>query len=194
MSIALFVESNAGELDNQPATAQTLLFAHGNKVNIYHRISNGSKGKGQVWKSVSDVSALPNTPIGNVPVGVVLTERDLALADLGQITNIAIKAIYANENADPVTEVTAHREVVNNLISRLIYGDQALADLVLDKRSTTGMANGIVINPIDEAVIESVEPVVEPANTNFDAPSIESEQTVTSPINSFLRTCSLSFS
>ena len=169
MSIALFVESDAGELDNLPATAQTLLFAHNDKVNTYHRISNGSKGKGQVWKPVS-INELPTNPIINVPVGVVLTERDLALADLDSITNISIKAIYANENADPMLEPVVHREMVSSLISRLIFGDQTLADYVLDKRSTTGVAQGIVINPINVQA--------EPTYTN---PTV-SEPVVTSTI------------
>jgi hypothetical protein len=170
MSIALFVESNAGELDNLPATAQTLLFAHNNKINTYHRISNGSKGKGQVWKSVADIGALPINPINRAPVGVVLTERDLALADLDSITNISIKAIYASENAEAIVEPIAHREMVASLTSRLIYGDQALADYVTDKRSSTGTVQGIVINPINVEVTEpitSTNPTVsEPVVTN----------------------------
>ena len=173
MSIALFVESNAGELDNLPATAQTLLFAHNNKINTYHRISNGSKGKGQVWKSVADIGALPINPINRAPVGVVLTERDLALADLDSITNISIKAIYASENAEAIVEPIAHREMVASLTSRLIYGDQALADYVTDKRSSTGTVQGIVINPIN---VEVTEPIT---NTN---PTV-SEPVVTNTIN-----------
>jgi hypothetical protein len=178
MSIALFVESDAGELDNLPATAQTLIFAHNDKVNTYHRISNGSKGKGQVWKPV-DINELPTNPITNVPVGVILTERDLALADLDSITNISIKAIYANENADPMLEHVVHREMVSSLISRLIFGDQTLADYVLDKRSTTGIAQGIVINPINVKVEPSYtnpEPIVTntiPKYEDVEVPAME---------------------
>ena len=160
MSIALFVESNAGELDNLPATAQTLLFAHNNTIKTYHRISNGSKGKGQVWKSVDDINALPTTTINRAPVGVILTERDLALADLDSITNISIKAIYASENAEAIAEPTSHRDSVISLTKRLELGDQALADYVTDKRSSTGTAQGIVINPI------KAEPIAEPSYTN----------------------------
>jgi hypothetical protein len=178
MSIALFVESNAGELDNQPATAQTLLFAHNNKINTYHRITNGSKGKGQVWKPVDDINALPTTTINSVPVGVILTERDLALAELGQITNISIKAIYANENAEAVTEPIAHRDMVTNLTKRLELGDQALADYVLDKRSSTGIAQGVTINPINvEAEPSYTNPTVsEPVLTNSTLTDIEQER------------------
>jgi MoxR-like ATPase len=162
MSVALFVESNAGELDNTPATAQTLLFAHNNKVHTYHRISNGSKGKGQVWKSVDDISALPTEPIASVPVGVIITERDHALAEIGQITNISIKAIYASENAEAIAEDVSHRDMVEQLIKRVELGDQSLADYVSDKRSSTGFAQGITISPI----VAEFEHESEPTNTN----------------------------
>ena len=148
MSVALFVESKAGELDNLPANAQTLMFAHNNKIHTYHRISNGSKGKGQVWKSVEDINALPTEPIINAPVGVVVTERDHALAEIGQITNISIKAIYASENAELMAESISHRDMVANLFERLTYGDQGLADYVTDKRSSTGMAQNVTIVPV----------------------------------------------
>lgn len=176
MSIALFVESNAGQLDNQPATAQTLLFAHNNKINTYHRISNGSKGKGQVWKPVDDINALPTTTINHSPVGVVLTERDLALAELGQITNISIKAIYANENAEAVTEPIAHRDMVVNLTKRLELGDQALADYVLDKRSTTGIAQGVTISPLTHDELTPDEQV------RFDNIVANTNATVSEPV------------
>ena len=165
MSIALFVESSAGELDNLPATAQTLVFAQGDKVVTYHRISNGSKGKGQVWKPVDSLSELPMEYVTHLPVGIVLTERDLALAELDSVTNISIKAIYASDNADrlPALEQITHRDMVANLTSRLIYGDQTLADYVVDKRSSTGTAD-VVINPINVV-----------ADTNTNTPVVERE-------------------
>jgi hypothetical protein len=176
MSIALFVESNAGELDNLPATAQTLLFAQDNKIKTYHRISNGSKGKGQVWKKVDDIESLPTTPIMSAPVGVIVTERDLALADLGQITNIAIKALYANDNAEfeDLDVAPSHQTMVDSLIKRLSLGDQSLAHYVTDKRSTTGTAQSVVINPINESAS-----IAEPSYTN---PTV-SEPVVTSTIS-----------
>jgi len=56
MTIAVLVESQAGELDGLPATEQTLLFPYNNEVQTYHRTSNGSKGRGQVWNKVTQVS------------------------------------------------------------------------------------------------------------------------------------------
>lgn len=166
MSIALFVESNAGELDNLPATAQTLLFAQDNKIVTYHRISNGTKGKGQAWKPVDSTNELPMEYVTNTPVGIVLTERDMALAELDSVTNISIKAIYASENADRLSDIekVTHREMVANLTSRLIYGDQTLAEYVVDKRSNTGIADNVVINPINVV-----------ADTNTNTPVVERE-------------------
>jgi hypothetical protein len=172
MSVALLVESNAGELDNLPAVAQTLLFAHNNTIKTYHRISNGSKGKGQVWKSVDDISALPTDVTYQAPVGVIVTERDLALADLGQITNIAIKAIYASENSEIMTEPIAHNTMVESLIKRLTLGDQALADYVTDKRSSTGVAQGVVIEALTNTNATASEPVVTTINEPAYVPSI----------------------
>jgi hypothetical protein len=158
MSIALFVESNADELQGLPAKAQTLLVAHSNKISAYHRVSNGSRGKGQIWKPLTDYNSLPDNPIITSPVGVALTERDIALADMGQITNISIKAIYNATNADPMVEQTSHREIVNSLIMRLTLGDNGLADYVTDKRSNTGKVTDITINPITDTNIgEQIE-------------------------------------
>jgi hypothetical protein len=172
MSVALFVESNAGELDNLPAVAQTLMFAHNNKINTYHRISNGSKGKGQVWKPVDDINALPTTITYQAPVGVIVTERDLALADLGQITNIAIKAIYASENSEIMTEPMSHRDMVESLIKRLELGDQALADYVTDKRSSTGVAQGVVIEALTNTNATVSEPVISIIDEAVFVPSV----------------------
>lgn len=148
MSIALLIESNAGDLEGLPSKAQTLLVPHTNKLSAYHRVSNGSRGKGQTWKPISAFDLLPDTLITSTPTGVVLTERDIALADMGQITNVSIKAIYASANADPMTYEISHRDMVTNLHDRLILGDQALSDYVRDKRSNTGTAN-VVISPIN---------------------------------------------
>lgn len=160
MSIALFVESNAGELDGLPSKSQTLLVSHTNKVSAFHRISNGSKGKGQTWKPIDSFDLLPDTMLTNYPVGVALTERDLALADMGQITNISIKALYASTNAEPIVEEVTHQDKVIELHTRLVNGDQALANYVIDKRSNTGTAP-VVINPINAEVAEVVAPTVE---------------------------------
>jgi AAA domain (dynein-related subfamily) len=176
MTIALFVESDAGELDSLPAHAQTLIFGYNEDIHIYHRVSNGSKGKGQAWKK-TDVQDLPNTPIDNIPVGVTLTDRDLALADLGQITNVSIKAIYANENADPIKVGTvSHKDMVTNLFERILRGDSTLADYVLDKRTASGMAQGVTIEPVNKVMpAQTAEPIEQPTTNQ---PQLEKENTM----------------
>lgn len=142
MSLALLVESTAPDMDGLPAYNQTLLFGYKNEVQCYHRISNGTKGRGQVWTKVSHVDT--DSLIYNEPVAVVLNDRDLSMVELGLVTNIAVKALYANESATPTTAPMAHKEVVNNLIGRLVFGDPDLADYLTDKRRT----NGVTISPL----------------------------------------------
>jgi hypothetical protein len=160
MTIALFVESEAEPLDGLPATSQSLLFGHNGEVHIYHRTSNGSKGRGQAWTRLAsdELYKLPDSPIISKPVGIIVTERDLALVGLGQITNIANKAIYANENAEPATAQTAHKNAVALLGLQLLEGDQALADYVTDKRTATGTAD-ITIEAISKPT-EGVTPKI----------------------------------
>jgi hypothetical protein len=157
MSLALLVESTAPDMDGLPAYNQTLLFGYKNEVQCYHRISNGTKGRGQVWTKVSHVDT--DSLIYNEPVAVVLNDRDLSMVELGLVTNIAVKALYANESATPTTAPTAHKEVVNNLIGRLVYGDPDLADYLTDKRRT----NGVSISPL--SVTNTIGAVTEIAQT-----------------------------
>ena len=152
MSIALLVESTAPDLDGLSAYNQTLLFGYKDEVQCYHRISNGSKGRGQVWTKVSHVDT--DSLIYNEPVAVVLNDRDIAMVELGLVTNIAVKALYANESATPTTAPIAHKEVVNNLIGRLVYGDPDLADYLTDKRR----ANGVLISPLSIGGVTETAP------------------------------------
>lgn len=152
MTIALLVESTAPDLDGLSAYNQTLLFGYKDEVQCYHRISNGSKGRGQVWTKVSHVDT--DSLIYNEPVAVVLNDRDIAMVELGLVTNIAVKALYANESATPTTAPIAHKEVVNNLIGRLVYGDPDLADYLTDKRRT----NGVLISPLSIGGVTETAP------------------------------------
>ena len=144
MSVALFIESPSAELDNLPTTAQTLLFGYKGEIQAYHRLANGSKGRGQVW-SKADLTNLPDTLIVTNPVAVVVTERDLDLVGAGVITNIAVKALYANDSATQVTAPITHADMVNSLISRLVYGDPTLSDYLVNQRIPVG---GVTITPL----------------------------------------------
>lgn len=162
MSIALLVESQAEELDNLPTMAQSLMFGYKDEVHVYHRISNGTKGKGQAWKRIAsdEMYMLPTTPISHSPAGAIITERDLDLVGLGQVSNIATKAIYANEKAEPISAPLSHQEAVILLGYRLREGDSTLAELVKDERTSTGVAD-VTISPITpaEGVIQNIAEV-----------------------------------
>lgn len=162
MSLALIVVSDT-TLDNAPAEAQTLLMPNEHEVFIYHRVSNGQKGRGQAWQKVS-VEALPTSPIKYTPTAVVTTDRDREMLSLGQVTNVGIKALYSLESATPNTDGTPHNIAVINLIERLYDGDNTLGDLIADKRRT----NGVSLTPIVKAVEVESAPIireVEPTTT-----------------------------
>ena len=167
MSIAILVESVAPDLDGLPSTYQTILFGYENDIHLYHRTSNGTKGRGQVWVKLSDTMTLPDTLTDTEPVAVILNDRDYALAGLNLVTNIAVKALYANESAIPTTAPTAHNDMVDSLIERLTVGDPSLSDYLTDKRRTTG----VVIEPLVARKISA--PVVDIPVT---APILKYEQ------------------
>lgn len=154
MSIALFIESEAGVLEGLPAYAQTVIFNYDNEAQAYHRISNGSKGRGQVWAKVTDTNILPDTLLTTKPVGVVITERDLAMVAMGLVTNICAKAMYANESAESLSAPIPHKATVEGLMDRLIAGDSDLSDFIVDKRRV----NSVSITGVSP-IISSAEPV-----------------------------------
>ena len=174
MTIAVLVESQAGLLDGIPATEQTLLFPYNNEVQIYHRTSNGSKGRGQVWNKVTQVST--NSPMLHEPVAVVLNDRDLQMVELGLVTNIAVKALYANESAEPVTAPISHSNAVLLLTQRLEEGDPTLADYITDKRRTSGITlqpltapnpiEGVIPKIAEVPTTPKVEVAIEVDNAN----------------------------
>jgi len=167
MTLALLVESKAGELDGLPAVEQTLLFPFNNEVQIYNRRSNGSKGRGQVWNKVSHITT--DTPILHEPVAVVLNDRDLQMVELGLVTNIAVKALYANESADPITAPHTHREAVLLLTQRLEEGDPTLAEYITDKRRT----NVITLQPLTATNTIVTESVVTKIAETPTTPKVE---------------------
>ena len=148
MSLALMVVSD-DQLEGLPAQAQTLILSDDTEVYIYHRVSNGMKGRGQAWKQVA-LAQLPSTPISHEVCAVVISDRDRDMMKLGQITNIGIKALYALETAEAVNDevISNHNEVAGSLIARLEIGDNSLNDYITDKRRNQGVS----IKPIAKAV------------------------------------------
>jgi len=156
-NLALLVVSDT-QLEGLPAQAQTLLIGTDTEVLGYHRVSNGAKGRGQAWQVMSD---LPTSPITHNPVAVVLSDRDLVMLQLGQITNVGIKALYALETATAPTTPLAHDLTVEGLRDRLISGDNTLSEYVTDKRRSQGLSlkpiTGVL--PISANAVAPVEPI-----------------------------------
>ena len=153
MSLSVLVVSN-DQLEGLPAQAQTLIFPHNNEIQIYHRVSNGSKGRGQAWQKVSNIENLPTNPIAYQPVATLVTERDRQMLTLNSMTNIGIKALYSLETAETAKDPQPHGLVVADMVDMLTVGDSRLNDFITDKRR----ANGVVITPL--AKVEQVEEAV----------------------------------
>jgi len=169
MTIALFVESpNKDTLGLE----QTLIVPNinANKVDVYHRLSTGSRGRADAWKSVPDSFALPSTELVFKPVAIRLTANDEVAIQYGKITPIAIKAITAhNDSMNPVsdTDETNHALVVFGLVDALERGDDTnLAIYLVDKRMIN---KTISLTPISASMQEVVEPT----------PVVTTNQTIT---------------
>lgn len=162
--LALFVESEAGLLEGVPASYQTLIIATPSGVETFNRTSNGARGRGQAWtRGASDSTA----PISKTPVAVVLSEKDVTLATMGIVTNVAVKAIYASESASTPTAPIAHNDMVDSLIEMIALNDPSLANFITDKRRT---------NPIGVSQNIAVAPSMESASTIQDNPIQEHSQ------------------
>lgn len=149
MTVAILVQSDVGD-----TSAQTLLFPHNGQVNIYHRVSDGSVGRGHTWSALPDLDTLPETIPTKNPTAVILTERDTELVNSGLVTNIGAKALYAYESADPISAPISHRDMVVNVKERLEVGDQTLSSYITDKRRSSG----VVISPAVSHKISQNEP------------------------------------
>lgn len=145
MSVSVLVVSEA-TLEGIPAQAQTLVFPHNGEIQMYHRVSNGQKGRGQAWRKLA-IDELPDTPISYQPCATVITDRDRQMVELNSITNLGIKALYSLETAETATEAEPHNKVVLDVMDMLVAGDTRLNDFITDKRR----ANGVSITPIAKA-------------------------------------------
>jgi hypothetical protein len=144
------------QLEGLPAQAQTLILSDDTEVFIYHRVSNGMKGRGQAWKQVA-LAQLPSTPISHEVCAVVISDRDRDMMKLGQITNIGIKALYALETAEAVNDevISNHNEVAGSLIARLEIGDNSLNDYITDKRRNQGVSIKPIVKGADTPIAEA---------------------------------------
>jgi MoxR-like ATPase len=139
MSIALMVTTPATD-----GKEQTLIVPTENEVLMFHRLSTGGRGRGQVWKKVTDVTTLPQTVSTDRPVAVVINSTDVFNAKFGNVTALSSRLTNLVGEHDYSKSDTSHSEWVSSLTDRLIAGDQNLSVYVQDKRRNTP----VVINPI----------------------------------------------
>ena len=78
---------------------QPMLLAvpNGTSYSFYYRVNTGSRGRGSAWRGVSSKAQFSDAALDRDPIYVPITERDLNLADAGQITSINVKAMKALE-------------------------------------------------------------------------------------------------
>jgi len=138
MSIAVLVESEVEAGKNQ-----TLLVPTSNDVIVFHRLSNGSRGRGQAWQVITELPTLPDTMVTNEPVGVVLSGKDLDNARIGNITSLSVKAQSYGQGKQFEVPV-CHADLVMTIQDRLIAGDMTLNNYVLDGRRS----NPVALQPI----------------------------------------------
>lgn len=148
MSIAILVESEVEAGKNQ-----TLLVPTDNDVIVFHRLSNGSRGRGQAWQVITELVTLPDTLVTHEPVGVVLSGKDLDNARIGNVTSLSVKAQSYGQGKAYETPVS-HADLVMAIQDRLITGDMTLNNYVLDGRRS----NPVVLKPIQ---VGQVQPVLE---------------------------------
>lgn len=170
MSIALLIQSNT---DN--GVLQTVIVPTNREVLTFHRLSTGLRGRASRWQT-ADLDTLPSAPTTYAPVSVVLSPKDVANAELGNITALSVKllGIPTDSGIDPVP----HNEQVAELVEALFSGDSELLNkFVSDNRRK----NPMVFDPIGElttayfpaiAPVEEVKPVMaEPAPAPIPDPA-----------------------
>lgn len=138
MSIAILVESEV-----EAGKEQTLLVPTDNDVIVFHRLSNGQRGRGQAWQVITELPTLSDKPVTYEPVGVVLSGKDLDNARIGNVTALSIKAMSYGQGKKYDNPVS-HSDLVMELQDRLIKGDMSLNNYVLDGRRS----NPVPLRPI----------------------------------------------
>lgn len=144
MSIAILVESEVGA-----GKEQTLLVPTSNSVLTFHRFTTGQRGRGQSWQVIVNDDSLPTTDVLTEPIAVILSQRDVDNASVGNVTALSIKAMSFGKG-NPMSP-SAHNSVVTDMRNRLIAGDMQLNNYVRDGRRT----NPIILRPISTHAVTS---------------------------------------
>lgn len=160
MSIALLVESEV-----EAGKEQTMLVPTNNDVIVFHRLSNGQRGRGQAWQVITELPTLTDSLVTHEPVGVVLSQKDIDTAGIGQITSLSVKA-QSYGQGKPYQTPVSHGDLVMELQDKLVRGDMSLNNYVLDKRRNNPVAlRPIAIGQYDEP-LEQVALIIPKTDTN----------------------------
>ena len=148
---------------------QTLLIPTETEVLMFHRLSNGSRGRGQAWQKVTDLSTLPKTLSENKPVAVAINSTDVFNAKYGNVTALSSRMTSLVGEPDYyATPRKPHATMVSDLVDRLIAGDEKLNSYVQDKRRTSP----IVIKPITAEVEPELEMAFVAINSTLNEPVV----------------------
>ena len=139
MSIAVLIESSTPQ-----GEYQSLVVPLPNEVVTYHRMFTGLRGRASRW-STTDLNV--TAVISSEPVGVIINERDVMNAELGNVTAISTK-LLAQKRIE-VEDGADHAETVAGIVERLYAGDNKLNNLVRENRVVT-------LSPIVEVQPEPV--------------------------------------
>lgn len=132
---------------------QTLIVPTDSEVLVFHRVSNGQRGRGQAWNKVTDVTALPQTIAETKPVAVAINSTDVFNAKYGNVTALSsrltnLEGVLDNYHSQEFRK--SHASWVTEVRDELIAGDQTLSAYVQDKRRQSP----IVIKPITATLPE----------------------------------------
>lgn len=158
MSIALLVQST----DTQQEVTQSLIVPDNarNSVVVYSRTDTGKRGRSGAW-TLTDVNTLPADSISRSVVAVRLSDVDTQQITIGKVTNVATKAVNADERNTGIDyDLAPHQDLVRGLVSRLTNGDSSLGDYLNDPRYTTNP----VLTPMGTQAIQQT-PKISQANT-----------------------------
>lgn len=154
MSIALMIES---EVEN--GKEQTLVIPTSTEVLMFHRLSNGQRGRGQRWQSVKTTDELPMTLITHEPKAVLISARDVSSAEIGNVTALAVKLLAVESKPANQAFPIAHAEMVGEVVEQLFAGDPELNAYISDGR----LRNPITFAPIGTPELETAfYPVLAP--------------------------------
>jgi hypothetical protein len=165
MDIAMFVESYEPTMGNQ--RRQILVVPYKGGVNLYSRVTDGTKGTHNKWES-TDLAQLSyeikdSETTTRQPVGVYVTNADVrAIDSKGYSPVLTTKAVSAHNKS--VAKVYPDViDIVTNFYSQTEVGDDQLEEYVIDNRAATSP----LVVPVSTQTMDD-EPQASSANPSFN--------------------------